>query len=207
MMENIIYTAVANDYDSAPIQPVTMKDGVRTEVRRMRFEKPSEAVLWNREQKLIGNPRTGLWSLYIDGSFGLKREAYRPLVEGWLAKHDLAAFKHPWRDCAYDEIDECARLKKITPEQAERARSHLMLEGFPRHYGLWALGIIARRSHLNATQDYVMPAVFKLVQEMPRDQVWFPYVMWKIKGSRERIHTVDANIYTNPWFTFRRHGS
>ena len=205
---NVIYSAVANNYDQKPLQVETISEQVRTELRVANFITKKEATLWNRENKWINPPVSGLWSLYLDGSFQIKPEAkpkIQGVVEGWLDKHDMAAFRHPWRDCAYDEIDECVKLGRITAEEGQRARGHLMLAGFPRNYGLWSLGIMARRVHCNALQMFVVPGVWNMVQELARDQIWFPYMLWKIKDSKRRLHTIEGDIYNSKWFKFTRH--
>ena len=167
-----------------------------------------DARLWNREQKLIRPPRNGLWSVYCDGSLSPSpKGSVRELVEGWLESHEVALFKHPHRTCAYAEIDACVARNKITPEQADKARGTLMMSGFPKDFGLWALGMIARRVHLNALQNFAFPLVHAMVEAVPRDQIWFPFVLWKLKHSTARIRTIDADVFANPWFTFRKHGT
>lgn len=164
------------------------------------------ARLWNREQKLVLPPRNGLWSVYIDGSLSPKGPL-REHVEGWLERADVALFKHPHRTCAYAEIDACVARNKITPDEAQKARGTLMLSGFPRDFGLWALTMIARRVHANALQRFAFPMVWEMVQTVPRDQIWFPFCLWKLKHSIARIHTIDADVFNNRFFSFRRHGT
>lgn len=164
-----------------------------------------DPVLWNREQKIMQAPKAGVWSLYLDGSLSPKGPV-RDSVEKWLEHHEVAMFKHPWRTCAYDEIDECVARGKLEADAAERCRAHLRLAGFPRHFGLWACGMIARRSFSNAFQNYIAPMWWHYVQEAPRDQIWLPFMVWKIRGTLARIYTVEKNIYDNKLFAFRRHG-
>jgi len=198
----VIYAAVTKGYDKTPLHHEEPE--VRTELRVASDD--VNGTLWNREHKIMLPPRERLWSLYLDGSLFPKGPVLE-FVESWLATHDMALFRHPHRTCAYSEIDACVARKKITAEQGEKARSHLLLEGFPRDFGLWACGMIARRSHANATQIFLAPAWWGMVQELPRDQIWLPYVVWKIKHSLPRIHTIDADIFENPLFQFRRHGT
>ena len=150
-------------------------------------------------------PQLGLWSVYLDGSLSPKGPILET-VEGWLAKADIALFRHPHRSCAYAEIDACVKRKKFDPDVATKARSHLLLAGFPKDFGLWACGMLARRTHCNSLQIFAAPIWWEMVREVPRDQIWLPYVLWKIKHSMDRVHTIDADIYNNKWFTFRRHG-
>lgn len=205
--QGTVYTAVTPGYDKKPLD-FTPEAGVIREVRWAPDEIlvgcAKSGTLWNREQKIMGPPRTGLWSLYLDGSLSPKG-AVRADVETWLDKHDAAMFKHPWRTCAYDEIDECVKRGKIMAEEGEKARSMLQLAGFPRHFGLWACGMIARRVHCNALQLFAAPLWWELVQELPRDQIWLPFVLWRLKDSARRIYTIDKDIYNNKFLSFKRH--
>lgn len=162
--------------------------------------------IWNREQKILRPPMEGLWSVYLDGSLSPKGPL-RECVEKWLEAADMALFKHPHRTCAYAEIDACVARSKITADEGQKARSHLMLAGFPRDFGLWACGMIARRVHANSLQIFMAPVWWEHVQKVPRDQIWLPFVLWRLQHSTKRIHTIDADIFDNSIFSFRRHGT
>jgi hypothetical protein len=149
-------------------------------------------------------PRAGLWSVYLDGSLSPKGLLHQQVCD-WLDTRDVALFRHPHRTCAYAEIDACVARKKITPEQAEQARGTLLLSGFPKDFGLWALGMIARRVHHNALQQFVFPMCWEMTKHVTRDQIWFPFVLWKIKSAGLRLHTIDADIFNNRYFAFTRH--
>jgi hypothetical protein len=200
-----IYAAVTPGYDNDPMG-FPPEAQVERELRMHPHRDSETGRLWNREQKIMLPPRIGIWSLYLDGS--LKPNGpVRELVEGWLAKADMALFKHPHRTCAYAEIDACVARNKITAKQGEKARSFLMLNGFPRDFGLWACGMIARRTYCNAVQQFAAPLWWHHVMELPRDQIWLPFVLFKIRESPHRIHTIDGDIFDNPYFTFRKHGT
>jgi hypothetical protein len=201
-----VYTAVTPGYDATPLA-FTPELDVEREVRVAPPEVKGkrERTLWNREQKLQHPPRVGLWSVYCDGSISPKGPL-RAHVEGWLQQCDIALFRHPHRSCAYAEIDACVARGKITAEEGQKARGTLMLSGFPRDFGLWALGMIARRVHANALQ-IALSMAWHMTQTVPRDQIWFPFVMWKLRNSERRLYTIDANIFDNSFFSFRRHGT
>lgn len=207
LFNNKVYSAVTAGYDHGELK-IIEEPGMEREVRvpPEGIEPGRESILWNREHKLVKPPKTGLFSVYLDGSFTPKR-VLRERCERWLERADMALFKHPWRTCAYAEIDECVKRGKITAQEGDKSRSHLRLAGFPRDFGLWACGVIVRRVHANSLQIFAMPLVWEMVQHVPRDQIWLPYVIWKLKHSKDRIHTIDADIYNNKWFSFRRHGS
>lgn len=202
-MAGTIYSAVSDGYDRNPLG-FDPEPGVD---RELRFSPKvgHEAALWNREEKLLHPPTTGQWSCYLDGSLR-PSGPIRAHIEGWLSSADVALFEHPHRTCAYEEIDACVFRFKITAREGDNARDILRRAGFPRDYGLWALGMIARRTHANAIQRFVFPACLGLVKLVaPRDQIWFPYMMWKTYASETKVHTIDADIFNNPFFRFRAH--
>lgn len=128
----------------------------------------------------------------------------RPLVEEWLDSHEMALFKHPHRDCAYEEIEACIKRGKITKAEGQKAAAHLALTGLPPKDGLYACGMLARRTS-GLLPGVLNPAWFALVRQLPRDQIWLPCVLCMLPGSKKRINVIDADIFDNPWFEFRRH--
>lgn len=204
---NRVYTAVTKGYDKKPLD-FEPEEGVEREVRMAppEIDAGPTGAKWNREQKLMFPPKTGLWSVYCDGSISPKA-GLRTNVERWLLYSDMALFKHPHRTCAYAEIDACVSRNKITAEEGAKARSTLQLNGFPRDFGLWALGIVVRRVHANQLQTFAMPMTWAMTQHITRDQIWFPFAMWKLNHSMKRLHTIEGNIFDNAYFSFRRHRS
>lgn len=197
-----IYTAVSKGYDK--IRTWTKEKGIFYELRTTNAV-PKDGTLWNRRHKILKPPTRGLWSLYLDGSL-IPKVPILEVVEGWLEDHEMALFKHPYRDCVYDEVDACVTLKKITKIQAEKARSQLMLMGMPKHAGLWACTMMARRTK-SSIQGPLAAAWMPLVEQVPRDQIWLPLVLRMLPGFQDRIKTIDADVFDNKWFTYRRHGT
>ncbi|MCP4899965.1 MAG: hypothetical protein GY906_23600 [bacterium] len=197
-----IYCAVSKGYDK--LRTWKKEDGVFYELRTSALVGEA-ATLWNRIQKINLPPTRGLWSCYLDGSLTPK-VPLRPVVEGWLEDAEMALFRHPHRNCAYEEIDACVARGKISKAQAEKVRANLLLMGLPKKAGLWACGMIARRT-TSVIQGPVSAAWVAFVDQVPRDQLWLPLVLRMIPGAKERIKTIDADIFDNEWFTYRRHGT
>jgi len=142
------------------------------------------------------------WSVYCDGSITPKVDM-RAFAEGALAGREMALMKHPHRDCVYDEIEACVERKKITRAEGEKVRGQLQLAGMPRNWGLWACGVIVRRTESPMTAE-IGHCMMPFVREVPRDQLWFPFVVRQL-GVRDRITTIDADVFNNDWFTFTPH--
>lgn len=84
------------------------------------------------------------YSIYHDASFSLTMDP-REIIKLLPADRDIAMFRHPARDCVYDEgallIQEGIGTRAKIEAQMGRYRGM----GFPAHWGLWACGIIIRR--------------------------------------------------------------
>lgn len=162
-----------------------------------------KGVFWNREEKILWPPPLGEWSVYTDGSLTPNRPL-RSLVENkWLKNHDMALFRHPHRKCAYAEIDACSRASKITKKEAAHAHEILKDRGLPKNFGLWACGVLVRKR--GSAQNAALAASWwSYVKKIPRDQIWFPLVVWEM-GLKDKINTIDANVFANSYFTYQRH--
>lgn len=208
MLTGVIYTATTPGYDK--FREIPPEEGITVEHRQPpKWLEPSKRsrTLWNRENKILFPPKGDHWSLYLDGSI-IPKVPIKALVEEWLSPEvDIAMFRHPSRTCVYDEVDACVKRGKITQEEGKAARDHLERNGFPRGQELWASGIIARRTHVNSVQDTVCPEWWQLTKWIPRDQIWFPLVIWQMRVPDRRIKTIDADIFNNKWLSYRRHGT
>ena len=58
----------------------------------------------------------------------------------------------------------------------------------------------------SALQGRLSAAWMPLVREVPRDQLWLPLAL-RMSHAGHRVKTIDADIFDNPWFAFRRHGT
>lgn len=175
--------------------------GVLCEVRKSDLE-GLPARLWNRAEKAIRPTSEGKWSLYLDGSMRPKVPV-DSLVSGWLKNHEIAFFRHPERDCAYEEIEACVRLHKILRGLGVDCHLKMKALGHPKKWGLWATGIVARRTKSSMLDEF-QHAWLEMTMFATRDQIFLPHVINKL-GIRKHVNTVDADIWRNKWFTFRRH--
>lgn len=89
------------------------------------------------------------YTIYIDGRAQILNEYFAEEIIGYLQEYQIAMFIHPNRDCVYDEavvLENDQRFIKRIPyiQQADFYQE----QGFPRHYGLMASGIIVRNMSL-----------------------------------------------------------
>lgn len=101
-------------------------------------------------------------------------------ISMWLKGHsELAAFKHPDRNCLFDEGRACIRFGKDTKERITAQLAHYTHVGMPRRYGLASTRCLIRR---NTTRVRTFNEAWwvELNSRSLRDQVSFPYICWKL---------------------------
>lgn len=117
------------------------------------------------------------YSVWIDGSIDIIGD-----IHALIAKHDypdLLCFKHPKRDCIYEEGKACIDLGKDDPEVINNQLNTYRQQGFPPHAGLIESGVMIRKHN--------DPEIIKVMEEWwqelsthsRRDQLSFPVAAWR----------------------------
>jgi hypothetical protein len=203
--ELVIYQAVSNAYDK-PKPPSPLPDCVDYEivVGKVNGGK-KEAALWNRRKKLTGAPMHAAATLYMDGNIGVRNpETIDEVARGFLKNSaQIALFRHPQRSCAYVEIEACLGRGKITEAEANLAHDELKKIGLPKDFGLWACGVIFRRS-CPFYRDF-FDEWLSFCGIVCRDQIWLPAILHKRGKHAQIIRTIDKDIFKNDIFTYQPH--
>ncbi len=117
------------------------------------------------------------YSIWIDGNMRLAQEP-EYLVEKYLKNHDFAIFRHPSRDCLYDEALVCAQFSLDDPEKIIEQAKRYEDAGFAKHKGLAECGFILRR-HTPAVERFNQTWWAEYCRGSVRDQISFPYAAHK----------------------------
>jgi hypothetical protein len=142
------------------------------------------------------------FTLWHDGSHHLKVNPWDVIDDSLSDDREFATFKHPMRDCIYEETQACLQLKKDAPgrllEQAERYSQ----EGYPAGEGLFETSCIARRN--SAAVAGLNDLWWREIQRSScRDQISLPYVIWKLNFAQ--LAVLSGNGTDSAYFTFRPH--
>lgn len=86
-------------------------------------------------------------TLWIDGSFRVEDETFASDAFGYLPDTGIALFLHPERGCIYDEAVFCKDMPKYVSQKVLEQVGHYREESYPAGAGLFAGGVIARRTH------------------------------------------------------------
>lgn len=135
-------------------------------------------------------------SIWVDASYRITSPRFA--VETLALADPIAQFVHPWRDCVYSEAAHSRTLLKYAGEPIGLQVQEYAHLGHPRHWGLWAAGVIARQH---------TPEVRKMGELWQRhvdnwshqDQISEPYVL-RMCGLRPAA--LPGDHLTNPWLSY-----
>lgn len=137
-----------------------------------------DSVRKARKLKIIGHPILDSYdyTIWIDGNIDIIGDINELLP--LLDEHDLITFKHPNRNCIYEEAMACLSGKKdfidIVKEQVE----FLKRQGYPEKNGLIESNVIIRKK--TAVLEQAMNAWWEMVlTRSRRDQLSFNYIALK----------------------------
>jgi hypothetical protein len=118
-------------------------------------------------------------SLYIDNTVRLKpspAEIFARFLDN--SPSPFVCFRHPWRQCVYDEADEVIVQQLENPDRVNRQMSRYRQLGYPSSNGLWKGAFLLRR-HNDRALIPIMESWFDHVRSHSnRDQLSLPVVFW-----------------------------
>lgn len=213
---NVIYTAIARNYDSLkPHPPVKncrfvafVDEPEKHSTEGWELQKlisfHSDPVRNAKRYKIMAHEHfpSAAYSLWIDGNISFKEGFFlEVLIDKYLTKHDLALFKHQKRNCIYREAQLCRKCLLDDPSVIDKQITRYRSEGFPENYGLTANRIILRRhtphvAQLNTTWWR------EICNGSRRDQLSFMYSMWKTKAA---FTVLPGNDEHNSFFSVNKH--
>jgi len=145
---------------------------------------------------------TNEYSIWIDGNIRLLKSP-EELIAKHLKDHDIAVYKHPTRDCLYDEATKCAVKRLDDPEIIiEQVKAYEDI-GFPKHIGLAECGIIFRR-HTDKVQEFNESWFAEYSRYSCRDQISFMYSLNTVGLPCNIIN--DLFIEINPTHAIKESG-
>lgn len=145
-------------------------------------------------------------SVWLDASFRVvsPRFVVDTVTPAAESEHGIAQFRHPWRDCYWDEANVSVTLPKygLEADQIHHQRRAYDDAGMPRHWGLWATGVIAR-IHTRPVLDWGMAWARQIDAYSYQDQISHPYTLW-----RAGLRPVDlpGNHFGNAWLEYQGSG-
>jgi len=142
------------------------------------------------------------YSVWIDGSVLLK-SGFHKLIDLCIKNnYEMAFFKHPERDCIYQEGEACINYKKDESNIIKKQISKYRRENYPEHNGLISGGFIFRKnksSRVIAINKYWWEEIKNYSK---RDQLSFNYVAWRYNFIYQ---VINDEIWDNQYFKVLEH--
>ena len=137
------------------------------------------------------------YSIYIDGNIKVITDLTE-FINLLNSSCGMALHKHKSRICVYDEIEACKILKKSSKSALELYKNKLKNESFPRNYGMLECNVIVR-DHSNMEMQEIMKEWWNdfLNNEVKRDQLSLPYILWKRGISISEVCSLGNNVEYN----------
>ena len=144
------------------------------------------------------------YSIYLDGSVRVIADML-PLVEQ-MGDKVIGVHNHAGRNCIYDEGSAIVALGKATKSSVNNQLEKYREENYPPRNGLYQCSIIIRE-HNNQDCKKAMQIWWDeyINTETKRDQLSFPYAIWKSGFRREDIFILGNNWLENPRFRCYQH--
>lgn len=140
-------------------------------------------------------------SVYVDGNVLIHGDLREYAIK-YMKHHNLLAFPHPWRCCAYDEAMFSMNYNPYVADNLAEMIRKYKEEGFPENMGMISAGILVRRHN----QEDVMKAMEcwwnEIRDNSSNDQVSFPYAAWKQNLSYDMS---PVWIYKNDYVEILKH--
>lgn len=136
-------------------------------------------------------------SIWLDANVELLVDP-QMIVDEWLADQDMATFKHPHRDCIYEEAKVCIEWGKEKLHMAMSQVRRYLAEGYPKHNGLVESNVLARR-HTPEIQGFNKAWWAEVQGGSVRDQLSFNYLCWKLAMKYNAVERAREH----EWFKFR----
>lgn len=117
-------------------------------------------------------------SLYVDVSILIHKSVW-DWIERFSTGRTLLVYRHPERDCIYDEGDICIELGKDSSDLIRAQMERYRQCGYPEHNGLVWSAILYRKHHDPALISVQQTWLEEMKRGSRRDQLSFNYACWK----------------------------
>lgn len=189
----VIYTAITKDYDELKEPAIisnqcdyicfTDDPTLISPTWQIRPLPPSDLDIVRQCRQVKIMPHFFLpeyeYSIWVDGNVEIIGDIDQ-LIEQYFINGDktLYTFKHPVRDCVYEEAKECIKNGKDNEKIIRKQLALLKSEYYPKHNGLIESNVILRKTHSPDVMQ-LMEQWWKLVKNYSRrDTLSFNYAAW-----------------------------
>ncbi len=135
--------------------------------------------------------------IWIDANARLKKDIQFLLED--MNDKCLSVFGHGDRNCLYDCAEVVVKFGKSDGKLVSKQLEKYMGESMPKHYGLWATHLLMWKP-CQVMYNFLDLWYGQIKEYSIRDQVSFPYLLWKTKLPMRTI--MNSCLYEAKWHEF-----
>lgn len=145
------------------------------------------------------------YSIYIDGNLIIKAEM-KGCIEN-LPRTRVAVAGESYWDNIYIEGIRCIESNRDQKEIILKQVERYWLEGMPDHFGSFLCNVLVREHNHPSCVQLMEDWWEQLVEYSKRDQISFPYVLWKNGYTKEDIKTLapKPGFKSDYWIFLHEH--
>ncbi len=115
--------------------------------------------------------------------------------------HDFYTLQHPIRDCSYEEMRIIQSSNRDNPNIIENQFNYYNSQGFPKNYGLYAMGNTIRKVNWKIT-TLELKWWEHIIKYSSRDQCSFMYCLWHMQKTKVNIdiQILNGRLENNKYF-------
>lgn len=144
------------------------------------------------------------YSIWVDGNVQIVADLV-PLVDRMEGETAMATFRNPLHNCIYTEKNFLICKNAANYEQLEEQINIYRNNGFPKHFGMREFSLIVRKHSDSLCQELMRQWWEQVNRYTMRDQISFPYILWKNNLSIDYIQLLGDNWRDNPRFISMQH--
>lgn len=145
------------------------------------------------------------YTIYIDGNLIIKSDMTRCIDD--LPRTRIAVAGESYWDDVYIEGIRCIESKRDKKDLIIKQIEKYWLEGMPEHFGAFLCNVLVRE-HNHPTCVRLMEDWWEQLENYSRrDQISFPYVLWKNGYSKEDVKTLAPRpgFFSEYWIFLHEH--
>lgn len=137
------------------------------------------------------------YAIYLDGNVRVISDISN-FISCCSEKTGIAMHRHRERNCIYDEATVCKLLRRGNLKLIKKQIMKYKEDGFPENFGMCEATVIVTNLK-NITMKKLMNDWWNEFEKTGslRDQIAFPYVIWKNNYKIDDIGNLGENIYEN----------
>jgi len=216
-MKKVIFTVLTGGYDNL-IEPAVITEGwdyvcftddttlvsSTWKIRLVENKENLSPYKLARTYKLNPHKFLGEYdiSIHIDANAHIIYDLNK-LEDEFIDKDaDINLALHRVRDCLFQEAGACISFNRGNKDEITNQVISYEKEGMPKHFGLYSCGFQYRNLKSKKLESFSEQWVNEILKHSIRDQVSFPYVLWK---NPLNISTLDWNTIYTKYFILTTH--